>query len=241
MDYITFLKKVSKLDLTRAGQAIALLWFYRQNQLYDERSVSELADDLFNGGLGRPNVTLLKKDLQKSPITVKGKRINTFQINVKYLDDLDNTYGQFIDVKNISVTSSVLDFDMVKGTRRYIEKIVFQINGSYDFGFYDGCAVLIRRLLESLMIEVFISKSITQEIKSGGVFLGLEQLINKINLHTEFNLGRKSGKHMTAIKEIGDNAAHDRVYITQKQDIDEIKKDTRVLIQELLFLSGIIK
>ena len=44
---------------------------------------------------------------------------------------------------------------------------------------------------------------------------------------------------MTEIKQLGDTAAHDRVYITRQGDIDDIKQKYRRLLQELLSLSGI--
>jgi hypothetical protein len=237
-----FIERIAKLDLTKAGQAIALLWFYRQSQLFEERSVSELADDLRAEGLGRPNVTELKRDFKKSRMTVIGKRLGTFQINVKYLDELNKTYGSSFELREIPETSSILPVALIRGTRFYVEKITSQINGSYDYNFYDSCAVLLRRLMESLIIETFIHKKITNEIKSAdGKFLRLDDLIQKICLYPTIHLGRSTPGIMKAIKQLGDTAAHDRTYITQRQDIDDIKQDARKVIQELLTLSGIIK
>jgi hypothetical protein len=44
---------------------------------------------------------------------------------------------------------------------------------------------------------------------------------------------------MKNIKDIGDTAAHDRTYITQQTDIDDLKSKYRRLIKELLVLSKI--
>lgn len=236
-----FIKKVVRLNLTRAGQAIALLWFYREEQLFEERTASELAEDLNIEGLVRPNVTELKKVLTKNRKTVRGKRSNTFKINVRYLDELNETFGSLLKLKEVPVTSSVLPFDLVKGTRFYIEKIVVQINGSYDYGFYDACATLLRRFMESLIIEVFIHNNITDEVRVDRKFVELGSLIKKICEQEDIHLGRGSNKIMLAVKILGDTAAHDRTYITQKQDIDDIKQGARRLIQELLTLSGVIK
>jgi hypothetical protein len=237
-----FIEKMAPLDLTRAGQAIALLWFYRHNQTFEERTAEELADDLRDEGLGRPNVTNLRSDLKKNPKTVNGKRSGTFQINVKYLDELNKTYGPLVDYKNIEVTSSILPVELVTGTRRYIEQMVSQINGSYDSGFYDACAVMARRLMESLIIEVYIYKDRADEIKiDGKIFFDLDSLINKISHDKKINLGRNNPESMVKIKEIGDTAAHDRVYITRQPDIDDAKQRIRKVVNELLILAGIIK
>ncbi|MDD5102792.1 MAG: hypothetical protein PHX93_00145 [Candidatus Peribacteraceae bacterium] len=241
MNRENFIKKVAMQNLTRAGQAIALLWFYRETQTFEERSASELADDLRTDGLGKPNVTELKRALTKDPKTVKGKRSGTFQINVKHLDELSKTYGPLLELKKVPVTSSILPVELTRGTRHYIEKMVAQINGSYDYGFFDSCAVLLRRLMESLIIESFIKKNMADKIKTNGKFIELEKLISAISSCSDMHLGRGSSRVISTIKQLGDTAAHDRVYITQQQDLDDTKQDARKLIQELLTLSGIIK
>ncbi|MEJ2223653.1 MAG: hypothetical protein P8X49_00785 [Syntrophobacterales bacterium] len=52
------------------------------------------------------------------------------------------------------LSQNILPHAMVAGTRGYIERIVFQINGSYEKGWFDACAVMMRRLLETLFIEL---------------------------------------------------------------------------------------
>jgi len=49
----------------------------------------------------------------------------------------------------------VVPMTLVRGTRGYIERIANQVNGAYENGWYDACAVMIRRLLETLIIEAF--------------------------------------------------------------------------------------
>jgi len=237
-----FIENIAPLNLTRAGQAIALLWFYRQNQAFEERSANELADDLRDEGLGKPNVKRLNAELKRNKMAVAGKERGTFQINVKFLDDLNKTYGSLLDFKEVEVSSSILSIELVQGTRRYIEQMAHQINGTYDYGFYDACAVMIRRLMESLIIEVFIYKQKADEIKiDGKIFFDLENLIKKFSTHNDFHFGRNILKNMLLIKEIGDTAAHDRTYITSPQDIDDNKMNIRKVIQELLQILGIIK
>jgi hypothetical protein len=60
------------------------------------------------------------------------------------LPDLGETYGQFLRMKKVDVQDSVVPNDWVKGTRVYLERLVHQINGSYDYGFYDACATMSR-------------------------------------------------------------------------------------------------
>ena len=223
----------------RLDQAIALLWFYRRNQIYEERTASELASDLQGLGLGRPNVTVLYKQLVKSKMTVKGKRPKTFQVNAKFITELDTKFESMITTKPITISKEIIPFSFVKGTRRYLEQMVNQINGSYEYTWYDCCAVLVRRLMESLIIEAFIHKKIDADIRDSNGFLPLEKLIAKVCNHPKIILGRNSPKIMEKIKRLGDSAAHDRTYITQLPDVDDLKSDIRKIISELLVLTNI--
>ncbi|MBU0574426.1 MAG: hypothetical protein KKH83_08130, partial [Candidatus Margulisbacteria bacterium] len=136
-----FAKKISSLGLTRVQQALALLWFYRNNQFFEERTASELATDLHDLGFGRPNVTTLHRELAKSRMTVKGKRKKTFQVHMKSVNELDKEYSSLLSTRAVEISPSVIPFDFVQGTRPYLEQIVRQINGAYDYGWYDCCSV----------------------------------------------------------------------------------------------------
>jgi hypothetical protein len=234
-----FAKGIASLELSHTDRAIALLWYYCQTQEFEERTASELANDLHDEGFPKPNVTRLSRDLARSRLTIKGRRSGTFQIDVRRLSDLEETYGQFLRMKKVEVQDSVIPDDWVKGTRVYLERLVLQINGSYDYGFYDACATMSRRLMESLIIEIYIHSGRHQEIQNDGVFLGLERLIAHVRADKKLTLGRNTAKTMTEVKQLGDTAAHDRVYITSKQDIDDLLARYRRMLQDLLAASGI--
>ncbi len=62
----------------------------------------------------------------------------------------------------------ILPHAIIRGTRGYIERVVFQINGCYEKGWFDGCAVMMRRLIETLIIECFEKHNIAHKIKNPG-------------------------------------------------------------------------
>jgi hypothetical protein len=129
---------------------------------------------------------------------------------------------------------------IVRKTRGYIEKIANQANGCYENGWYDACAVMLRRLLETLIIEVFEHKKLDSKIKNGsGDFFYLRDLIDKTILETEWNLSRNCKLAMPRLKDIGDKSAHSRRYVAQKGDIEKLVPDIRTVVQELVFLSGL--
>ena len=127
---------------------------------------------------------------------------------------------------------------MVKGTRGYIEKIVNQINGTYEKGWYDACAVMIRRLIETLIIEVYECNNLSHKIKkTTGDFLYLNDLIDKIISEKSWNIGRNTKHSLPKLKNIGDKSAHSRRFNARRWDIDKIIDDLRTVTEELIYLA----
>ena len=86
----------------------------------------------------------------------------------------------------------LFSLDITKGTRPYIESIAEQANGSFEQGWYDACAVMLRRLLETLIIECYERHEMADSIKGeDGNFFSLRELIAHILvLQRDFTLLR---------------------------------------------------
>ena len=139
------------------------------------------------------------------------------------------------------ISQNVLPFSIVSNTRGYIEKVSNQINGCYEKGWYDSCAVMMRRLLETLIIEVFETFNIASNIKDPktGDFYFLSQLINITLQENSWNLGRNTKKALPKLKSIGDQSAHSRRYNAFREDIDKLSTDFRSVCQEFIYLSNL--
>lgn len=137
------------------------------------------------------------------------------------------------------ISQNILPHAVVVGTRGYIERIAFQINGSYEKGWFDACAVMMRRLLETLIIECFEAQNISYKIQNPktGDFYYLSDLIIKLLKEPSWNLGRNTKKALPKLKNLGDQSAHSRRYIAHREDIDKNASDFRTICQELLFLA----
>jgi hypothetical protein len=236
-----FARHLATLDLSHVDRAVAFLYYYRETQKYEERSASDLAGDLHDEGFPKPNVTYLRLDLSKSRFTIIGSKPELFQLDIRRIEELEKLYGQLLKRRKVSVSNNLIPSEWVAGTRQYLEQMAYQINATYEYGMYDACAVLLRRLMESLIIEIYISQKRHHDIQVGGVFLMLDKLISKIMTDKGISLSRNTPKTMWEIKQLGDTAAHDRTYITPQVDIDDLKARYRRLIQELLFKAGITK
>lgn len=136
-----------------------------------------------------------------------------------------------------SQTQQVIPLSVIRGTRRYLEVITQQINGSYESGLYDACAVMMRKLIESLIIEVFEGCGLAERIKTGaGDFLPLDGLIGKIIGEPSWNLSRETRRALPAVKQVGDNSAHGRRFHAHRGDIDNLRTGFRAAVQELITL-----
>lgn len=137
-----------------------------------------------------------------------------------------------------SSTQSVILLSIVRGTRGYIERITNQINGTYENGWYDACAVMLRRLLETLIIETYEHYGLAGKIKNkSGDFFYLKDLIDKCLQETAWNLGRSCKQAMPKLKDIGDKSAHSRRYNAHRGDIDPLLADIRSVVQEFIYLA----
>ncbi len=137
-------------------------------------------------------------------------------------------------------TQSVVTMSLVRDTRGYIERIANQVNGAYENGWYDAAAVMLRRLMETLIIEAFEKHLIADRIKNpAGDFLYLRDLITATLTEPSWNLSRNTKLALPKLKDIGDKSAHSRRYVAQRSDLDRLLADVRTVVQELLFLAGL--
>lgn len=128
---------------------------------------------------------------------------------------------------------------LFKGTRGYLEKIANQANGAYSQGWFDASAVMIRRLLETLIIEAFEKHGRANEIQNrDGDFLYLRDLIAKTIVCNAWNLSRNTKQALPHLKDVGDKSAHSRRFNAVRNDLDSVKKELRCVAEELLSLAG---
>lgn len=134
----------------------------------------------------------------------------------------------------------VIYFSLVRNTRGYLERLVHQINGSYEHGWYDASAVMIRRLVETLIIEVYEKYGLADSIKTAqGDFFYLRDLISALATQKQWNLSKNAKAALPRLKDVGDMSAHSRRFIAQRQDIERMMADLRVIVQELTTLAAL--
>lgn len=137
-----------------------------------------------------------------------------------------------------STEDNIVFFSLVRGTRPYLERIAHQINGAYENGWYDASAVMIRRLVETLIIETFERNNLATKIKdTNGDFLFLGDLIARLSAEPTFNLSRSVKQALPELKDVGDKSAHSRHFTAHRKDIEKLVPHLRVVVQELVSLA----
>ena len=126
--------------------------------------------------------------------------------------------------------------------RGYLVRVGRQMNGAYAEGWYDACAVMMRRLLETVIIEAFEKKGIDSKIKdSNGDFLMLTMLVEKALAETAWNLPRNVKRDLSKLKDAGHKSAHNRWYLAEKTDIDKVEPVFRESVEAFLHAAELLK
>lgn len=170
----------------------------------------------------------------KQPIFIN-KKNGCFTLNREIKKSLDNEFG--INTKPITLSDNLFPLDLFKNTRGYIEKTAIQASICYDYNQNDAALVMIRRLLETLIIETYEKHEISNEIKDNdGNFFMLGQLVDNYLISKKWNLGRTTKQFLPTIKKLADTSAHNRRFLAKKTDIDNFKNELRIIVEEILHI-----
>jgi hypothetical protein len=139
----------------------------------------------------------------------------------------------------LAVTAGLVlpeDPALFRGKDKYIREIVFEINRSFRNGAYNGCSVLMRRLLETLIIQCHEKVGTVASVQdpTTGYFYKLDKLIDDLVASNPFNLSRNAIQALPKLKRIGDWGAHNRNVLVRETDIENLKLDARLCFEELL-------
>jgi len=176
-------------------------------------------------------------NLHSSTVTQRSNAVKELKL---FSESVIKPKLQTMTANPIPVTEQVLPLSLVGKTRTYFEKIVIQGNGCYEHQWFDACAVMIRRFVETLIIDLYEAKTKEAEIKDGnGEFFMLNKLIDRTLADSSWNLSRESKRTFPLVKTLGDRSAHNRRYVATKRDVDEVIPGLRVLADELFHIAGL--
>lgn len=142
-----------------------------------------------------------------------------------------------IPAKNSSI---FLQPEIVEKMPPYVTRLVPQINGTYQGEWFEATAMLLRRLMETLIIELYTRRGWVQDVQDPGTneYHMLKALIGKLNADPRLHMQRRTIDGLSKVKELGDTAAHDFKIWIRKSDLDRIQSPVRLTCERLVFTIG---
>ena len=242
IDFVTANRLESKTQVEKA----ALLCYFHYKE-YNEAlfTMCKITELLVNAGFNAPNTSRLKDELTRG----KGKAFllskaskGAMEFVPAFLQKLERDLGEaWTDTTTITSDSQLIDETKFCGKRQFLDRIIKQINHSYAHNCYDACAVLMRRLFEILLILSYQNLVIDGEIRdtSSSGYLMLEKIVISAKGNSVLKLSRIKDEFDT-FRKVGNFSAHNITYTAFKKDIDDIKLNYRVMLEELYNKTGLM-
>lgn len=134
---------------------------------------------------------------------------------------------------------SFIDPTIFQGMPDYITRLIPQANGCWQRGWYEGCALLFRRLAETLIIELYHQRGWIKEIQEAdGSLFKLQRLVDKVCGDGRLGLGKHPKRGLAEIKKFGDVAAHDHRVKVRKSDLEPHRTEMRLAFERLVFITN---
>lgn len=120
-----------------------------------------------------------------------------------------------------------------------VQSLCKQINASYENNLFDCTAVIMRRLLESLLVLSYQKAGIESEIMNGNYHVTLDKIIKNAEANKTLTLSGNTRKDMVLFKDLGNYSAHKIWYNCTQGDIKPHLLKYRAIIEELLYKAGL--
>jgi len=208
-----------------------------------EFSISDIVAVFEKLHFSKPNLSRLKRNISSSRDFIRGSSAGLYKVHGKTLTKLEKEIPE-VSEKSEEIISDdlILPESLFMGTRGFIESLSKQINASYENNLFDGCAVLMRRLLEILLILSYEKQGIESQIKnSDGSYKLLNGIAADAKTNSTLGLSRNTKDNLEKFRLVGNFSAHKIYYTAKRKDISGISQEYRASIEELLYKSGLIK
>ncbi|MBP6025549.1 hypothetical protein [Ferruginibacter sp.] len=132
-------------------------------------------------------------------------------------------------------SNSLFPLSIFDNTRKYLNDFSKEASCCYDFGLFTSCLFMLRKITETLIIELYESKGIQSKIKNvNGDYFQLSDLIKSVTNESSWKLTKIVKENLPKIKLLADSSVHSKRFSAKKPDIDEIKINVRIAFEELI-------
>ena len=244
MDILTYVTETHLLEEKQVEQANLLLYYAYQERgisLFGRESIKGLFSDAGKSQQLNPG-RILKQLKDKEYVRISERDGSQYELVPINLQRMAKKYQKlWLGLSYIESNSEVINEERYCGKRDALDKLIRQINCCYAQHCFDACAVLMRRLFETLLILVFQEQGIDNEIKDqSGAYVMLEAIVKKAQNSTILKLSRNKGKY-DVFRNLGNYAAHSVFYVSTIKEIDEVKIDYKAMMDELYEKAGLFR
>lgn len=236
-----FAELADLVEKPELGKVECLAYYLAENKQEPEFRLSDISTILVALGFATPNQSRLKANVKASRSFVKGNEKDLYRLSATRLKQLRQIYPEITESEEIISDDSLLPEILLKETgRHYLTKIAMQVNAAYENNLFDGCALMMRRLLEVLLIHAFEEHKLETEIQDAdGSYQNLKTIINKAKSRKEISLSNNVKKDLDKFRELGNLSAHRVKYNCRRDDIRPIRAAYRAVIEELIYAAGL--
>ncbi len=230
-----FYKTIPNVENRPISELITYLAYYcsLKSDYFNISDINNCFDMLGIKRYSNVSSYLSSKTKGKTALFIKDK--NGYKLNRDCKTKISNELNINIE---IPITTEFFDIGILNNTRTNTQNIAKEMCQCYQIGAYTACCVMMRRLVETYIIECFESHQCEYEIKdtASGDFLFLSELIPKYLASNKWSKSKNIKSHLQEIKKLGDQCAHNRYFTGRKSDLDNIKSALRQTMEEIVHI-----
>ncbi len=235
-----FVRTTGLVSKTEVEKATYLAYFHLRKSSLTDFTKADIERWFESQHLGTPNSSRLAGKLVAQGVCVKAagskislhaRTISRLEVELPFLSDHS---------EEIVSRGSILPIALTANTRGYVDRLASQINASYEQNIFDGCAVLMRRLLEVLLIHTYSHHHIESAIQiAQDQYKDLKQIIADAISNRTLALSKSTKDILDEFRVLGNFSVHKLIYNCRKEEIKKVSREYRAAIEELLYKSGI--
>lgn len=231
---------VVSLERSNAEKAVALLWFHDRRTPDIAITSGRLTKLMIDHHVGTPNPSQLATRIRETRLVNEAK--GGFILKPGSRRIIREWFPAQLDGSQPTIDHSTgyLSEAIWREANHYVVGVCRQLNGCFAANFHDAAAVMLRRLIETLIIDAYEAVGRRADIVDGGdnPFM-LNALADRAiapahPASTGLGLGREAKAALKAIKAVGDRSAHNRRVLANRADLDTVRTGARTAVEELL-------
>lgn len=241
MNLQSFAKIAELAKQTELEKVRRLSYYFHKTVGKRDFSVADIATWFCALHFHTPNTSRLASRIAASKSFIRGGGKGEWRLHATDLDELQMMFPGVTSVsEDIVSEDTVLPTSVYENTRGFIESLARQINASFEYNIFDGCAVLMRRLVEVLLILSYEHHSIDQSIKlPDGSYKSLDQVISDAKQNGLLKLTKDTKATLETFRTLGNFSAHKIYYNCRRSDLKHSLPGFRTTVEELLYKSGL--